>query len=91
MKRRTLLYILLLQLIIIAVRSYVNPVQGLYDAPDPGVFRDVDGTYYAVVTGSTGSLKLPIYKSKNLTSWVQVSSALQWAPEWSDDTDYWAP
>jgi len=54
----------------------VNPVQGLYDAPDPGVIIDVDGTYYAAVTGGTGSYKFPIYKSKNMTSWTQVSSAL---------------
>jgi hypothetical protein len=50
MKRQMLLSILLLQLIMITVRTYVNPVQGLYDAPDPGVYRDVDGTYYAAVT-----------------------------------------
>lgn len=76
MKIHTILSILLLQLLLITIRSYVNPVQGLYDAPDPGVFRDVDGTYYAAVTGGTGKLKFPIYKSKNMTSWVQVSSAL---------------
>ena len=76
MKRLTLLSLLLVQLLLIAVRSYVNPVQGLYDAPDPGVIRDVDGTFYAAVTGGTGDLKFPIYKSKNMTSWVQVSSAL---------------
>lgn len=60
----------------VSVYSYVNPVQGLYDAPDPGVIIDVDGTYYAAVTGGTGSYKFPIYKSKNMTSWTQVSSAL---------------
>jgi len=76
MKRLTLLSILLLQLLLIAVTSYINPVQGLYNAPDPGVIRDVDGTFYAAVTGGTGNLKFPIYKSKNMTSWVQVSSAL---------------
>lgn len=91
MKRSNLFAVLLLQLIILAVHSYINPVQGLYDAPDPGVFLNVDGTYYAVVTGATGPLKFPIYKSKNLTKWVQISSALQWSPEWSDDTDFWAP
>jgi hypothetical protein len=91
MKRQMLLSILLLQLIMITVRTYVNPVQGLYDAPDPGVYRDVDGTYYAAVTGGTGALKFPIYKSKNMTSWVQVSSAMLEAPIWTDNTDFWAP
>lgn len=91
MRKQRILFGLLLLTIVIFVKGYENPVQGLYDSPDPGVIRDVDGTYYAAVTGGTNSLKFPIYKSKNMTSWVQVSSAFLEPSNWTDGTDFWAP
>lgn len=91
MKGQAMFFGFLLLAMIMSVKSYVNPVQGLYDAPDPGVIRDVDGTYYAAVTGGTKNWKFPIYKSKNMTSWVQVSSAFLEPSNWTDGTDFWAP
>jgi hypothetical protein len=41
--------ILLVIILILTTHSYVNPVQGNQDSPDPGVIYN-NGAYYAVTT-----------------------------------------
>jgi len=71
--------------------SYVNPTQGVYDSPDPGVLRDVDGTYYAITTGRMGQVIFPIWKSKDLGAWANVGFGFKVIPVWTNGGDYWAP
>ncbi len=52
--------------IIINTFKYINPVQGKFDSPDPGVIKNNDGYYYAFTTGGYPG-KFPIWKSKNLS------------------------
>ena len=40
-----------LSIFVIVAYGYINPTQGNFDSPDPGVIRDFDGTYYAATTG----------------------------------------
>jgi beta-xylosidase len=84
------IFILLVSLIFNAF-AYINPVQGARDSPDPGVFRDVDETYYATTTGGWGGSFFPIWKSQNLGSWTNVGFGLIKAPSWTDGGDFWAP
>jgi hypothetical protein len=51
----------------------------------------VDGTYYAVTTGGWSGSKFPIWKSKDLTGWVQVGFGFKSAPAWTNGGDFWAP
>lgn len=74
---------------------YTNPVlkPGVFgnakinSMADPGVFRDVDGTYYMYVTGKG----FPAFSSKDLVNWyfekkVFTKADCKWAV-----TDFWAP
>lgn len=46
-----ILLLIILCLFTHQIRSYINPTQAVRDSPDPGVIRDIDGSYYAVTTG----------------------------------------
>ena len=76
-------------------QSYTNPVlvpgkfgnTNINSIADPGVFKDVDGTYYMYVTG-TG---YPCFSSRDLVNWtyekkVFTGSNRKWAT-----TGFWAP
>lgn len=88
---KTFLSIILSLLLVSQISAYVNPTQSVQDSPDPGVIRDVDGTYYAVTTGGWSGSKFPIWKSKDLTGWVQVGFGFKTAPAWTNGGDFWAP
>jgi beta-xylosidase len=70
---------------------YINPVQANEDSPDPGVIRDVDGTFYAATTGGTETSKFRLWKSKDMGSWLFTGYAFTTAPAWTDGGDFWAP
>jgi beta-xylosidase len=81
----------LLSLSICLSNCYINPVQGNVDSPDPGVMRDVDGTYYAATTGGTATQKFRLWKSKDMGSWLFTGFAFSSPPAWTDGGDFWAP
>ena len=75
--------------------TYTNPVFD-HDAPDPGVLRAPDGTYYAYTTQSIylDIVEIPILASRDLVHWRQVGDAFPHAPDWvvgGSAGDMWAP
>ena len=67
-----------------------------HDAPDPGVVRAADGTYYAYTTQSVYDelLEVPILASKDLVHWRLMGDALPHPPPWvigGAAGDVWAP
>ena len=76
--------------LIIVVLSYTNPVQGVYDSPDPGVLYH-GGAYYAVTTGGRDGHAFPIWKSDTGTNFSQVGWVFITPPPWTKCCDYWAP
>lgn len=75
--------------------SYTNPVFD-HDAPDPGVLRAPDGTYYAYTTQSIyfDIVEIPILASRDLVHWRRVGDAFPQAPDWvvgGSAGDMWAP
>jgi arabinan endo-1,5-alpha-L-arabinosidase len=75
--------------------TYTNPVFD-HDAPDPGVLRAKDGTYYAYTTQSIylDIVEIPILASRDLVHWRQVGDAFPQAPDWvvgGAAGDMWAP
>lgn len=80
---------LLLGLFSLTAFAYVNPVQGNRDSPDPGVVYD-GHNYYAVTTGGWDGHHYPIWQSKDLFTWTQVSFIFMTRPSWAV-SDFWAP
>jgi len=75
--------------------TYTNPVFA-HDAPDPGVVRAPDGTYYAYTTQSIylDLVETPILRSTDLVHWRRVGTAFPHAPDWvlgGPAGDVWAP
>jgi len=75
--------------------TYTNPVFD-HDAPDPGVLRAPDGTFYAYTTQSIylDMVEIPILASTDLVHWRQVGDALPHPPDWvvgGPGGDVWAP
>jgi arabinan endo-1,5-alpha-L-arabinosidase len=75
--------------------TYTNPVFD-HDAPDPGVLRAPDGTYYAYTTQSIylDIVEIPILASRDLVHWRRVGDAFPEAPDWvvgGSAGDMWAP
>ncbi len=71
-----------------AQNQYSNPViKG--DFPDPSIIR-VGNTYYAAGTSFDFAPNYPIYESKDLINWKQISVVFQKPPMWASD-DFWAP
>lgn len=91
MNKRTIILLVIMQMLAYLIAGFINPVQGVFDSPDPGVIRDVDGYYYAATTGGVNQNKFPIWKSKDLGSWARVGYAFQSPPAWTDGGDFWAP
>ncbi len=75
--------------ILASANSYVNPVQGIFDSPDPGVLYD-GNFYYAATTGGWDGHYFPIWQSKDLFNWTQKGWAFLSRPIWAD-RDFWAP
>ena len=82
-------------LAIVTARSafvYTNPVL-TGDTPDPGVCRDVNGTWWAATTGGDGHGNyFAVHTSADLASWVPhgfLFNSETW-PRWADGTA-WAP
>lgn len=65
---------------------YLNPTT-TFDFPDPSIFREEDGLFYAFSTTSTLG-NIPILKSPDLVNWEFVGDAL---PDSTGDKKYWAP
>jgi arabinan endo-1,5-alpha-L-arabinosidase len=75
--------------------TYTNPVFD-HDAPDPGVLRAPNGTYYAYTTQSIylDIVEIPILASRDLVHWRRVGDAFPHAPDWvigGSAGDMWAP
>ncbi len=75
--------------------TYTNPVFE-HDAPDPGVLRARDGTYYAYTTQSVylDIVEIDILASTDLVHWRRVGDAFPHAPAWvigGAAGDMWAP
>ena len=75
--------------------TYKNPVFD-HDAPDPGVLRAPNGTYYAYTTQSIylDIVETPILASRDLVHWRGVGDAFPQAPDWvvgGAAGDMWAP
>lgn len=89
-------YISILQLFLICILiqgnlAYVNPVQGQYDSPDPGVVYD-GFFYYATTTGGWDGNWFPIWQSKDLFNWTLKGWVFPAGkkPSWAV-RDFWAP
>lgn len=81
--------IIVLFITITLVSAYVNPVQGSRDSPDPGVV--FDGTnFYAVTTEGWDGHHFPIWQSKDMFTWTQVSFVFMGKPSWAIQ-NFWAP
>jgi beta-xylosidase len=87
----SLTFLFLLYFSAINILCYQNPTQRMFDSPDPGVFRDSDGSFYAITTGGLNDKIFPMWKSKDMGSWLYVGSILDQAPAWTDGGDFWAP
>lgn len=74
----------------IAVKEYTNPVIDR-SAPDPTVIRDKDGTFY--LYGTENTRNIPIFKSKDMVTWVFAGTAFTDAtrPSWDGKHSLWAP
>jgi beta-xylosidase len=69
--------------------EYQNPVIGP-SAPDPYVVR-VGNAYFAY-SSSAANLNIPVWSSRDLTTWSAPTEALPTAPAWADGTlFYWSP
>ena len=70
--------------------SYSGPVINR-DAPDPTVIRADDGYYYLFSTEVIHNV--PVYRSKNLTDWVRITTAFTDAtrPNFVSGAAIWAP
>lgn len=75
-------------------RTYVNPVLDR-DFPDPAVFRDSDGWFYAYATQSQRGdqvLNIQVARSRDLVRWDHLGDALPEKPHWaSAKQNFWAP
>jgi beta-xylosidase len=71
-------------------RSYINPVQGERDSPDPGVIYN-QGFYYAVTTEGWDGHYFPIWKSQDGTNFSQVGWGITTPSSWTICCDFWAP
>ena len=76
---------------LINVYSYINPVQGSRDSPDPGAIYDGQ-FYYAATTGGWDGNWYPIWQSSNLFYWTQKGWGfpVNTKPAWAT-RDFWAP
>ncbi|MDQ4048145.1 MAG: glycoside hydrolase family 43 protein, partial [Actinomycetota bacterium] len=66
--------------------AYQNPVYD-FSFPDPGVFRNGAGDYYAYSTGGG----FPVLHSTDLVHWESVGQALPDRPSWAVRTGDWHP
>ena len=67
---------------------YSNPVIA-GDLPDPSIIR-VGDTYYASSSSNDFAPVFPIFESKDLVNWKQVSAVFAEPPAWAAK-DFWAP
>lgn len=88
-KCKKLLIFTIICLLSLEVRSYINPVQGVFDSPDPGVVWDGQ-FYYAATTGERDGHCFPIWQSKDLFSWTLKGYGFLTKPDWTE-TNFWAP
>ncbi len=76
-------------LMVYSAIAYINPVQGVFDSPDPGVVYD-GHFYYAATTGGWDGHYFPIWQSSNLFTWTQKGWGFLNRPAWAT-RDFWAP
>ncbi len=67
---------------------YSNPVIG-GDLPDPSIIR-VGDTYYATATTNDFAPVYPVFESKDMVNWKQISAVFMEPPTWTSK-DFWAP
>ena len=84
------IFFLLILTLLTPISTYINPVQGTIDSPDPGVIYH-NNSYYAVTTGGYDGHYFPIWRSSTGTDFKQVGWALPSPPSWTVCCDFWAP
>lgn len=88
-RNKVFIFVSVLFLLNWSAKAYMNPVQGFFDSPDPGVVYDGQ-FYYAATTGGWDGHYFPIWQSKDLFSWEQKGWGFLVRPDWAF-RDFWAP
>jgi xylan 1,4-beta-xylosidase len=69
--------------------TYANPVI-VGDYPDPSIIREGRNNFWATATSAEWSPFFPLFHSRDLVNWRQVTAAFRTPPKWSVNS-YWAP
>lgn len=74
-------------------KQFQNPVFNK-DFPDPNLVKAPDGYFYAYSTQAnwgSGTLVMPILRSRDLVNWEEMGAALEKRPGWKEKGGIWAP